>query len=173
MQRPDPYATAPQRPQQARLTQQPVSVGGQDTTSRIKNFPPPQTTAVPVTNRSQSVTTPPVAPVKLPKEEVLIKAYEQIRSEKITSPDTIRDIASRFQAIANDPVARQNVSFDAARTAQVLFDRANMLEEQARAEASFNAGFHYDSEEGYDDTTLSTPGWQFRSPTDENLTAGG
>lgn len=103
---------------------------------------------------------PPVA--RSPKEEALITAYRQIQSEKIKSPATIREIAGRFLAIANDPEASKNVSFDAARAAQALYTRADFFEKQAS------------SNEGYeDDNTPTQVDWPYQRSEEDNYTAGG
>ena len=110
---------------------------------------------------------------KLPKESVLINAYEQIKAGKITSPDIIRRTAADFQRFASDPEASRTASFDAARAAEVLFARAAMYEEQANAEQQFSGGFPYSDVDQYDDSVPATSNWAFRPPTDDNLMAGG
>ncbi|HTI14005.1 MAG TPA: SPFH domain-containing protein [Dictyobacter sp.] len=76
----------------------------------------------------------PLAPNTFPvnhlKEEVLIKAYREVQDGKITDPETIRGIASKFEAVARDPVSSQSVNFDAARAALNLFERARQCEEE-------------------------------------------
>lgn len=72
------------------------------------------------------------------KEEALGEAYAAVRNGRITDPTTIRNIALRFEAIANDPEANKNVSFDAARGAQALFQRADVLEAHLAAIARKN-----------------------------------
>ncbi len=72
-----------------------------------------------------------------------------MRSGRISDPDTIREIASRFQSIANNPAESQSVDFDADRAAHTLLERATYLEELARADAD------YDNE--------TQPDWSMRS----------
>src|SRR5947209_6812716 len=122
---------------------------------------------------------PPVVPAapgtKLPKEEVLKNAYKQIQAGMITSPDIIRSIAANFQAIANDPEASQNVSFDAAQAARTLYDRAKLFEEQeSLAPPAINASAPPVSGARAPRADVPTQsGWSYRAPNDDNLTAGG
>jgi hypothetical protein len=92
----------------------------------------------------------------------LITAYRQIQSEKIKSPATIREVASRFLAIANDPEASKHVSFDAARAAQALYTRADFFEKQA----SLNEIYE-------DDNTPTQVDWPYPRSEDGNYTSGG
>lgn len=111
----------------------------------------------------------PPASGKAPKEEVLIRAYKQIQSGKVQSPETIRSIASQFLTIANDPEASKNVSFDAARAAQTLFERADLYEEQQASPEEA----HEDYEDGNVHESPTQSDWMFRPPNDDNMTAGG
>src|SRR5947209_9938300 len=152
---------------------------GTGTAGRIKTPPvmgnqPPakvmtqQTEAMP--RPTTAPVTPPVAGTNLPKEEVLKNAYKQIQSGLITSPDNIRSIAARFQAIANDPEAIKNVSFDASQAARTLFERAKLIEESeniAPVASPTNGPRVFQ-----DDVPLQS-GWSYRAPSDDNLTAGG
>ncbi len=104
----------------------------------------------------------PPAPASIPKEDILIRAYKQIQSEKIKSPATIREIAGRFLAIANDPEASKNVSFDASRAAQALYERAELYEKQA---ASLG--------EVFEDDTPTQVDWSYSSRSDEDNYMGG
>ncbi len=122
----------------------------------------PRPAAVPIT--------PPAPGTKLPKEEVLKNAYKQIQSGLITSPDVIRSIAARFQAIANDPEAIKNVSFDASQAAHTLFERAKLIEE---SENIAPVSSPMSSPRAYQDDVPSQSGWSYRAPSDDNLTAGG
>jgi hypothetical protein len=108
-----------------------------------------------------AVPSPPPA-ARSPKEEALITAYRQIQSEKIKSPATIREVANRFLAIANDPEASKNVSFDAARAAQALYTRADFFEKQA----SLNEAYE-------DDNTPTQVDWPYSRSEDDNYTSGG
>ena len=159
--------------------QQPIKIASQTNpssgTSTTLKIPNPKAAMPPQAPMSPQV--PPAAPApaptygKLPKEDVLIKAYKQIQEGKVTSPDIIRDIAAKFQRIASDPEASRTASFDATRAAEVLFDRAAMYEEQAAEQSFGNALF----EEGQfeDSTPIVTSSWMSRPPTDDNLMAGG
>ncbi|HEX4206233.1 MAG TPA: SPFH domain-containing protein [Ktedonobacteraceae bacterium] len=64
-------------------------------------------------------------------EEILSKAYKEVQNGRITDPQTIREIAARFQAIADDPQASQKVNFDAERGAANLQEQARKYEESA------------------------------------------
>jgi hypothetical protein len=105
----------------------------------------------------------PAAPgAKIPKEETLTNAYIQIKNGVITSPDTIRNIAAGFQAIADDPVASNSASFDAARAALSLYERARLIENQT------NTALPLSASSGYRDETPTTPtssGWSIRTPS--------
>jgi KAP family P-loop domain len=120
--------------------------------------------------------TPAVPGTKLPKEEVLKNAYKQIQAGMITSPDVIRSMAANFRAIANDPEASQNVSFDAAQAARTLYDRAKLIEEQENQVFS-QSGWSYrapsdDNLSGVKAPHADVPmqsGWSYRAPSDDNL----
>lgn len=167
--------TPPQQPQ----SQQPIKIAsstnpssGTSTTLKMPNPMPPMAPQPPLAASTV------VPSGKLPKEDSLIKAYKQIQDGRITSPEVIRSIASNFQRIASDPEASRTASFDAGRAAEVLFERANMYEEQANAEMAFTSsgGFHYDDVDQFVDGTAETPvssGWKSRPPNDDNLMAGG
>jgi hypothetical protein len=140
---------------------------GAGTAGRSGTPPPLQSTppAAPEIKKPPEGTpaSPAAAPVKSTKEEALKKAYEQVRSGKITSPDTIRSIAARFQAIANDHEANKNASFDAAAAAEVLYNRAQLYEDRAMMAASY----------AEDDTPTQVDWSTYRRPKDDNYTAGG
>jgi hypothetical protein len=65
-------------------------------------------------------------------EEVLKKAYKEVQDGKITDPETIREIAVRFQQVADDQQASQLVTFDAMRAALNLHEQARKYEEHYR-----------------------------------------
>ena len=110
--------------------------------------------------RASSAT--PLTPIKLPKEEVLMNLYEQVRGEKITTPTTIRDIAAKFEAFASAPEAN-TLRFDAAQAAQILYQRAEIIERRNGRGALVN-----------DTPVMSRPSDPLtRLSKDENLTAGG
>jgi hypothetical protein len=97
-------------------------------------------------------------PKNILKEDLLIRAYKEVQSGKITDPATIRSIAQKFDAVAQDPELNQNVSFDPVRAAQNLYAQAK------RCEEVYEAGIFNDE---------TKPDWLVRRPTDENLTGGG
>lgn len=127
----------------------------------LEKAPPP-----PVAAPAPVLPTPPVPSStdglspQVNKAATLKEAYVAVRSNRITDPTTIRSIAARFEAIANNPEASKTVDFDAVRAAQALHERAKVLEEQAMASAA----------EEEDDTQLD---WSVRRPSDDNLLAGG
>ena len=101
------------------------------------------------------------APSVSKEDKVLMKLYEAVRSGNITDPETIRNIASRFEAIAKDSEASKKVHFDAARAADNLYRRAEKYEEQANNTTGY----------GYSDDTQ--PDWSPRRSADDNLMLGG
>jgi len=66
------------------------------------------------------------APVSAASIEVLIESYEAVRAGYLRDPHTIRDIAARFEALANDP----NIDIDALKAAQILYHRAWTYEQR-------------------------------------------
>ncbi|HEY7413789.1 MAG TPA: SPFH domain-containing protein, partial [Ktedonobacteraceae bacterium] len=86
---------------------------------------------VPKTSEQVTIPSAPpsvLAPPRLPSEEVLVKAYKEVKDGKITDPETIREIAASFKAVADDPQASQAVSFDAERAAANLYEQAEKYE---------------------------------------------
>jgi hypothetical protein len=171
-------AEPPQQPPQ----QQPIKIASNTNpssgTSTTLKIPNPMAPLSPMAPQPPPAASTAVPSGKLPKEDSLIKAYKQIQDGRITSPETIRRIASDFQRIASSPEASRTASFDAGRAAEVLFERANMYEEQANAEMAFTAssGFHYDQIDQFEEGTPGAPvssGWKSRPPNDDNLMAGG
>ncbi|MGZ3624299.1 MAG: SPFH domain-containing protein [Ktedonobacteraceae bacterium] len=69
---------------------------------------------------------PPV-PVSAASIEVLKDSYEAVRSGVLRDPQTIRDIADRFKALANDP----NIDVDAMKASQILYHRAWIYEQKS------------------------------------------
>jgi len=173
-------AKAKASPPPVQAQAQPSFTGmGTGTAGRIKT-PPVMGNQVPsniITQQTEAMPRPAAAPVtppasgtKLPKEEVLKNAYKQIQSGLITSPDVIRSIATSFQAIANDPEAIKNVSFDASQAARTLFERAKLIEE---SENVAPVASPMSSPRAYQDNVPTQSGWSYRAPSDDNLTAGG
>lgn len=168
-------------PVQAQAQRPPVSMGadsaGRAPTPPVVGKQSPQMAVKPQADARPAG--PPVTPAapgtKHPKEEVLKNAYKQIQSGAITSPDVIRSIAANFQAIADDPEASQNVSFDAAQAARTLYDRAKLIEEQESV-ASPVMSTSTPPVSGARAPRAGMPaqsGWSYRAPSDDNLTAGG
>lgn len=71
----------------------------------------------------------PAKPIEILKEEILIKAYKEVQNGKITDPESIRMIAARFEAVAQDSQANQSVSFDAEQAAKILYKQARQCQE--------------------------------------------
>jgi regulator of protease activity HflC (stomatin/prohibitin superfamily) len=101
-----PYPTVAQ-PQQAQIIAKPV-----------------ENHLGPLVLQSSSAYPPmPVSPASL---EMLKDSYEAVRSGSLRDPQTIRDIAARFEAIADDP----NIDVDAMKAAQILYQRAWIYEQK-------------------------------------------
>jgi SPFH domain / Band 7 family len=100
----------------------------------------------------------PAAP-RIINVDMLIEAYEAVRTGRLRDPKTIRDIATRFEALANDP----NIHFDAARAAQNLNQRASLYEKRSEEKARTSI-----ASEG-----PTQPNTKERGPTNENLWSGG
>jgi len=92
------------------------------------------------------------SPVKIPKQEALIKAYSEVQNGNITDPETIRSIAQKFAYIASDPDKSKDFNFDADRAATNLFEQARKYDEQ------------FGSSLLYDDPT--NPEWQSKRSLD-------
>jgi hypothetical protein len=69
----------------------------------------------------------PSAPVSDVPIETLKEWYEWVRSGRLREPQTIRGIADRFKAHANDP----DIDVDAMRAAQILYNRALIYEQKS------------------------------------------
>lgn len=66
------------------------------------------------------------APVEM-DEDLLIQDYYRVQSREIVDAATIRRLAGKFAAIANDAVAVKQVCFDAAHAALQLYTYADSL----------------------------------------------
>jgi hypothetical protein len=97
------------QPQQAQIVAKPV-----------ENQP------VPMSIQPSPAYTP--APVSAASIEMLKESYEAVRTGRLGDPQTIRDIAARFEALANDP----NIDVDALKAAQILYHRAWIYEQKAK-----------------------------------------
>lgn len=119
---------APSRPKNVQSTNAEKAQPGQVKLPAPAPTPPPAAAPTPAS-------TPAIS-----KAETLTEAYEAVRSGRITDPDTIREIAARFERLANDPEESQAIDFDAARAARSLRDRAMYIEEQANTEPEYDNG---------------------------------
>lgn len=99
---------------------------------------------------------PVVAPTNNKKFDTLINLYNEVRTGRITDPETIRRFARAFDAIARNPAESQAFPFDAAHAARTLYARAQHYEEQISASAEFSP-FNAQRNDEYDeDETEST-----------------
>lgn len=103
-----PYPTVAQ-PQQAQII-----------AKQVENQPAPMVI--------QSSTAYPPMPISPASLEMLKDSYEAVRSGSLRDPHTIRDIAARFEAIADDP----SIDVDAMKAAQILYHRAFIYEQKTR-----------------------------------------
>ncbi len=123
--------------------------------------PPQQQTVLP----QQQASNVPQVPKGL-KEDVLRKAYTEVKNGRIKEPETIRNLAVQFDAVARDSELSQSFTFDAARASANLYAEAERREEERREEEeAANAGTLFTDETKTD--------WTIRRSTDENLMAGG
>jgi regulator of protease activity HflC (stomatin/prohibitin superfamily) len=68
------------------------------------------------------------APVSAASIEMLKESYKAVQTGRVSDPQTIRDIAARFEALANDP----NIDVDALKAAQNLYHRAWIYEQKTK-----------------------------------------
>lgn len=135
----------------ALITQRPSQLASTAAPSPAVSIPAPSSPATPVT------------PIKIPKAETLKQLYDQVRNEKITSPETIRKYAAQFEAAASWPETN-NWQFDVVQAARILRERADMIERRDSKKAPLRN----------DTPVMSRPSDPLaRLPKDENLTAGG
>ncbi len=90
---------------------------------------------------------------------MLKESYEAVRIGSLRDPHTIRDIAARFEALANDP----NIDVDALKAAQILYHRAWTYEQKNK-------------EKGREDVTADTvvqPERKERGQANDNIYSGG
>ena len=91
--------------------------------------------------------------------DMLIEAYEAVRTGRLRDPKTIRDIATRFEALANDP----NIHFDAARAALNLNQRALLYEKRSEEKARTSIASDVPTQANTKE----------RGPANDNLWSGG
>lgn len=92
----------------------------------------PEALPAPVTPAPAVPASPPKKTVSTPKSskiEALVDMYDAVRQNTITEPKVIADLAQRFEALANDPVASKDIEFDASRAAETLRQRAQKLQD--------------------------------------------
>jgi regulator of protease activity HflC (stomatin/prohibitin superfamily) len=92
--------------------------------------------------------------------DMLINAYEAVRSGLVKDPKTIRDYARHFEDVANDP----SINFDAARAAQNLYQRAMMYERKNEGKGPTNIA----------PDVVTQPGTkEYQGPANDYLWSGG
>jgi len=101
-----------------------ISRGGYPTPAQPQQAQLVENQPVPMSFQTTSVYPP--APVSAASIEMLKESYEAVRTGRLRDPQTIRDIAARFEALANDP----NIDVDAMKAAQILKNRAWMYEQK-------------------------------------------
>lgn len=67
------------------------------------------------------------APLSQAVIQVMIETYNAVREQRIIDPNSIMELAARFQAIAENSEAAAQFPFDAERAANALIQRANFL----------------------------------------------
>ena len=75
----------------------------------------------------------PAAAKKLPRVETLVDTYDAVRQGAITDPKLILELADHFDTLANDPVANTTITFDAARAASTLRQRAQKYQNKGQS----------------------------------------
>ncbi len=75
---------------------------------------------------------PAPAPASTAYIETLTESYDAVRAGRLRDPHLIRDLAARFEALANDP----SVKFDPIRAAQNLYNRAWTYENEEKTRTS-------------------------------------
>jgi SPFH domain/Band 7 family protein len=99
----------------------------------------------------------PFPPGPKPDIETLTESYEAVRAGRIRDPNTIRDIAARFETLANDT----NVRFDPMRAAQNLRNRASSYENDEKGRTSEVAD------------VVTQPNTKEQGQANENIFSGG
>ncbi|HEX9133853.1 MAG TPA: SPFH domain-containing protein [Ktedonobacteraceae bacterium] len=89
--------------------------------------------------------------------EALTESYEAVRAGRLRDPNNIRDIAARFEALANDP----SVKFDPMRAAQNLIHRAWIYENEEKGRTSEVSD------------VVTQPNTKERGQANENIFSGG
>ena len=117
-----------------------------------------QAPVVPVVPSAQP-TKPDVAVPKGLKEDILRKAYAEVKNGKIKDPETIRSLATQFDTVAKSPELSQSFTFDAARAAANLYEEAERREE----EEGISAGTLFTDETKTD--------WNIRRPANNSTIA--
>ena len=95
----------------------------------------------------------------------LIAAYNSVKKGVITDPTTIRQIAARFDVIANDPEESQKVEFDASRAARNLYAQAQLFEDQM-SQVGYSDDFNDVTQADFNEN--KQPVWNMRRPTDDD-----
>ncbi len=105
----------------------------------------------------QPLPAPATTPASMAYIEALTESYEAVRAGRLRDPHTIRGIAARFEALANDP----SVKFDPMRAAQNLYHRAWIYENEEKGRTSVVSD------------TVTQPDTKERGQANENIFSGG
>jgi SPFH domain/Band 7 family protein len=121
---------------------------------------PLQAQVVPRTIENQQMVLPaqPV-PVFVTDIDTLKAAYDAVRVGRVIDPATIREIAMRFEALANDP----GINFDAARAARNLHQRASIYEQKNEGKGPTSVA----------PNAVMQPETKERGPASDNIWSGG
>ena len=156
---PQPITTAPRNVATSMAQVHPVKAN--QATNKVEQVTPEKPQPAPVKVIAPTLEGTSAAPTKIPRVDILTQAYEDVRSGRITDPETIRSVAARFEMLASDPEESSNITFDAARAAGTLYERAALYEKQLMANTT----------QEYNDT--QHPDWSMRRSREDNLLAGG
>ena len=100
---------------------------------------------------------PASAPASMAYIETLTESYNAVRAGRLRDPHLIRDLAARFEALANDP----GVTFDPIRAAQNLIKRAWTYENEEKGRTSVVSD------------VVTQPNTKERGQANENIFSGG
>lgn len=98
--------------------------------AKTERLPAPVQSAAPAPETPHS---PPKtgAAKKPPRVEILVDTYDAVRQGTITDPQMILQLADHFETLASDHVANTTITFDAARAASTLRQRAQKYQKNS------------------------------------------
>jgi hypothetical protein len=148
----------PFNPSSTLLSQQPTQVF---TVPASATAPAAQYSGVVLPSLEPNLSAPPTQGVV----QGMIDAYYAINNQFINDPNFIMDLAARFKAVANNPLANANFPVDAEKAAFNLIQRANyILASEERRHHSSQAPTQ---------TTVVHHVYHVPNPPNEHLTKGG